>query len=121
MRFGIGLGEFLEQPPDLLLVHSNTGIRHRNRDPAATVDPLLARCEGDRAVFRELVGIARQVEQRLPNADLIGVDGADVRPARKRPFREGVSGSGRVSGRPATQLPDTYLHSAAFLLIGWNR
>ena len=37
--------------------------------------------DGDGAFLGELVGVARQVEQRLAKPDLVGVDRAEVRPA----------------------------------------
>src|SRR5262249_38872304 len=73
---GIRLREFLEQPPHLLFGHADAGIGNGNRDPVATIGLLWQRSDGDSAVFRELVGIAPQVEQRLPEPRLVGVDRA---------------------------------------------
>jgi hypothetical protein len=75
----IGLGEFLEQLAHLLGRHADTGVGHSNHDPIATIAPLRLRGNGDCAVFCELVGIARQVEQRLPEACLVGMGRAEIR------------------------------------------
>ena len=77
----VGLREFLEQPPHLLLGHADAGVGHGNRDPVAAIGVLPARGDGDGAFLGELVGVARQVEQRLPEAGLVGVDRAEVRRA----------------------------------------
>ena len=34
--------------------------------------------DGDRALLGELVGVTREVEQGLPDAGLVGMDGAEV-------------------------------------------
>ena len=75
---GIRLGEFLEQPPHLLVGHADAGVGHGNRDPVAAIALLRLRGDGDGAFLGELVGVARQVEQRLPEAGLVGVDRAEV-------------------------------------------
>ena len=47
------------------------------RDPVAAVLLLLPRVNGDGAVVGELVGVAQQVQQRLPQAHLVGVQRPD--------------------------------------------
>src|SRR5262249_28435406 len=78
---GIRLGKFLKQPPHLLLGHADPGVGDGNGDPLATIELLRPRSDGNGAIFRELVGIAREVEQRLPEAGLISVDRAEIRRA----------------------------------------
>jgi hypothetical protein len=75
---GVGLRKFLEQPTHLLFGHADPGIGDGNHDRIAAIDLLRLRGNGDGTVFRELVGIARQVEQRLPEAGLVGVHRAQV-------------------------------------------
>ena len=70
------MGKFLEQLAHLLRGHADAGIRHRERDPIAAVLLSLMSGDGDSAFFGELVGVARQVEQGLPEAGLVGMDRA---------------------------------------------
>src|SRR5262245_53570087 len=78
---GIRLRKFLEQPPHLLFGHADPAVGDGNGDPLATLELLRPRSDGDGTVFRELVGIARQVEQRLTEPRLVGVDRAEIRRA----------------------------------------
>src|SRR5271166_7044307 len=50
----------------LLRSHADAGVGHRHRDPVAAVLLCLVRGDGDSALLGELVGVAGQVEQRLP-------------------------------------------------------
>ena len=75
---GIGLGEFLEQPVYLLFGHTNAGVGDGNREPIAAIEPLRLRGNGDVAVFGKLVGIARQVQHRLPESDLVSMESAEI-------------------------------------------
>jgi hypothetical protein len=79
-RRGIGLGKFLEQLADQLSRHADAGVAHGNRDSIAVIEPLRLRSNADGPVFRELVGIAREIEQRLAKPGLVGVNRAEVRP-----------------------------------------
>src|SRR5262245_43243253 len=76
---GISLRKFLEQPTHLLFGHADSSIRDGDDDQVAGIE--LFRLRGDRhvAVLSELVGIARQVEQRLPEPGLVGMHRAEVR------------------------------------------
>jgi hypothetical protein len=76
---GGSLGKFLEQLAHLLRRHANTGVRNRECDPVTAVFLCLVSGDGDSAFLGELVGVARQVEQGLPEAGLVGVDRAEVR------------------------------------------
>jgi hypothetical protein len=75
---GVCLGKFLEQPSHLLLRHADPGVGYAYGDPVAALEPLRLRRHGDGPLFRELVGVAREVEQRLPKAGLVGVGGAEI-------------------------------------------
>jgi hypothetical protein len=61
---GICLGEFLEQFRLLFGGQADAGIRDGKLDPVASVGHL-AHPQGDLALFRELTGIAQQIEQNL--------------------------------------------------------
>src|SRR5215831_8473154 len=63
-RQGIGLGEILKQFRLLFGGHADTGIRNRKLDPVAAVRHL-AHPQRDLAIFRELAGIAQEIEQNL--------------------------------------------------------
>ena len=70
----VDLGEFLEQFFHLCRRHTNAGIRHRDFNPFPVID-LPAPCtDRQRAALGELVGIADEVQQRLPNAHLVSVN-----------------------------------------------
>src|SRR5262249_46275693 len=56
---GVRLGEFPEQPPDLLFGHAESCIGYGNGDPIASIDPLRLRGDGDGAVFSKLIRVAR--------------------------------------------------------------
>jgi len=51
--------ENLEQPTHLLFGHADSSVGYSNRDPVAAIDLMRPRSNGDGAVFRELVGVAR--------------------------------------------------------------
>ena len=76
----------MEQPAYLLIGHTDAGVGHGNHDPIAAIGPLRLRGNGDGAVFRELIGITRQVQQRLSESDLVGVE--TIRPCRGHAFAE---------------------------------
>src|SRR3984893_9280335 len=78
-RGGGSLGKLLEQLAHLLRRHADAGVGHRDRDPVAAVLLSLVSGDGDSAFLGELVGVARQVEQGLPEAGLVGVDRAEAR------------------------------------------
>src|SRR5262249_1037207 len=59
---GIGLGEILEQFGLLLRGHADAAIRDRKLDASV---PHLSYPQGDLAFFRELAGIAQEIEQNL--------------------------------------------------------
>src|SRR5262245_23598738 len=61
---GVGLGEVLEQFRLLLGGQADAGIRDRKLDPVASVRHL-AHPQRDLALFRELAGIAQEIEQNL--------------------------------------------------------
>src|SRR5262249_13324063 len=61
---GIRLGEGLEQLCLLFGGHADAGIRDRKLDPVAPVRHL-AHPQGNLALFRELAGIAQEIEQNL--------------------------------------------------------
>src|SRR6516225_9054284 len=63
-----GLGKLLEQFAHLLRCHADAGISHCERDPVAALLLSLVSSDGDSAFLRELVRVARQVEQGLPEA-----------------------------------------------------
>src|SRR4029453_9020426 len=58
---GIGLREFLEKLRLLFGSQADAGIRNGKLDPVASVRHL-AHPQGDLALFRELAGIAQQIE-----------------------------------------------------------
>src|SRR5262245_22716430 len=61
---GIGLGEILKQFRLLLRCHSNAAVNNGKLDPVASVRHL-AYPQRDLAFFRELAGIAQEIEQNL--------------------------------------------------------
>jgi len=65
-RRRISLGELLKQLAHLLRRHADAGIGDSDGDPIAAVFPRLARVNGNGAALRKLVGVAHEVEQRLP-------------------------------------------------------
>jgi hypothetical protein len=73
----IGLGEFLEQFAHLLRRHAYTSVADRDRDPVAASFLPLPRVDGDGAVVGELVGVAHEVQQRLPQSHLVGMQRPD--------------------------------------------
>ena len=78
-RGGGRLREFLEQLVHLLRCHPDAGVAYSERDPVAAILPFLLSGDGDTALLGELVGVARQIEQGLPEAGLVGEVRAEVR------------------------------------------
>jgi hypothetical protein len=66
----IGLGEFVEQPAYLLRRHADTSVADRDGHPVAGTFLPLSCVDGDGAVVGELVGVAHEVQQRLPQSHL---------------------------------------------------
>jgi len=60
------LRELLEQLTHLIGSHADAGVGHSNRDPVAVVLLPLASGNGHGALLGEFVGVACEVEQRLP-------------------------------------------------------
>ena len=77
-RGGGSLGKLLEQLAHLLRRHADAGVGHRERDPGAAVLLSLPSGDGDGVLLGELVGVARQIKQGLPETSLVGVDRAKV-------------------------------------------
>src|SRR5262249_45476330 len=73
----IGLGEILKQFRLLLRRHADAAIRNGKLDPVASVRHL-AHPQGDLALFRELTGIAQQIEQNLLEPHGIHGQGAEI-------------------------------------------
>jgi hypothetical protein len=71
------LGKLLEQLAHLLRRHTDAGIGYCHRDPVTAVLLSLMSGDGDSAFLGELVGVAQQVQKRLPQAHLIGVQRPD--------------------------------------------
>jgi hypothetical protein len=74
----IGLGEFLEQFAHLLRRHADTSVAHRDGDPVVATFLPLSCVDGDGAVVGELVGVAHEVQQRLPQSHLVGMQRPDL-------------------------------------------
>src|SRR5262249_12889778 len=74
---GIGLGEILEQFRLLLRRHTDAAIRDGKLDPVAAVRHL-AHPQRDLALFRELAGIAQEIEQNLLEPHGIRGEGTQV-------------------------------------------
>src|ERR1700730_12428828 len=68
-----GLGKLLEKLVHLLRRHPDAGVRHRQRDPIVAALLSLNGIDRDGAAFRELVGIAHEVQQRLAQPHRVGV------------------------------------------------
>src|SRR5208337_4648293 len=75
---GGSLGKLLEQLAHLLRRHADASVCHRNRDPVAAVLLSSVSGDGNSAFLSELVGVARQVKQGLPEAGLVSVDRTQV-------------------------------------------
>jgi hypothetical protein len=73
----IGLGELLEQFRLLFCREADAAIRDRKLDPVASIRHL-AHSERHLAFFRELAGIAQQVEQNLLEPHGVRVERAHV-------------------------------------------
>ena len=71
------LGKLLEQLAHLLRRHADAGVGDRERDPVAAILLFLVSGDGDGALFGELVGVAHEVQQRLPQPHLVGVHHPD--------------------------------------------
>jgi hypothetical protein len=71
------LGEILKQLRLLLCCHADAAVRHRKFDPGAPVRHL-AHPQGNLALFRELTGIAQQIEQNLLEPHGVRSKRADV-------------------------------------------
>jgi hypothetical protein len=74
----IGLGEFLEQFAHLLRRHADASVADRDGDPVAATFLPLSCVDGDGAVVGELVGVAHEVQQRLPQPHLVGMQRPDL-------------------------------------------
>src|SRR5262249_32637434 len=62
----IRLRKFLEQLAHLLRRHANAGIGDSDRNPIAAVFLSMPRVNGNGAALRKFVGVAHEIEQRLP-------------------------------------------------------
>src|SRR5262245_45288206 len=72
-----GLGELLEQLAHLLWRHAEASVGDREGDPVAAVLRSLPSDDGDGALLSELVGVAHEVQQRLPQPHLVGMHHPD--------------------------------------------
>ncbi len=74
-RGGVGLGEALEQPADLLGVHADSGIADRE-----VQDRVRVAChrKADAAVLGELRRVAQEIDQALAQLGHIGMRRADI-------------------------------------------
>jgi hypothetical protein len=79
-RRGRGLRKLLKQLSHLLFGHANPGVGHRNDDLCL----LRLGGDGDGTFLGALVGIARQIKQRLAKPDLFGLDRAEVHRYRRQ-------------------------------------
>ena len=77
---GRGLRKLLKQLAHLLFGHANPGVGNCDRDPVTAG----LGGDGDGTFLGELVGIARQIKQRLAKPGLVGVD-------RARPDRQSTT------------------------------
>src|SRR6516165_4901561 len=73
----IRLGKLLEQFAHLLRRHADAGISDSDSDPIAGAFLSMPRINGYGAALRKLIRIAHEVEQRLPQPHLIGMQPAD--------------------------------------------
>jgi DNA-binding transcriptional LysR family regulator len=71
------LRKLLEQLTHLLHRHSDAGIGNRENDPVAAVLLLLVSGNREGALFGELVAVAHEVQQRLAQPHLVGVNHPD--------------------------------------------
>ena len=87
---------------------------HGDRDLVAVVLLLLPRVDGDGAVVGELVGVAQQIQQRLPQAHLIGMQRPDcivtIDPVRPRETK---------TARLTRELREALKQQAATAVIGF--
>ena len=72
---GFRLAEGLEQPVELFLRHADAGIRHAEADAGTA---LTRHRHSQRALARELVGVAQQVEQALFYLGLVGAKATNI-------------------------------------------
>jgi hypothetical protein len=77
-------GEFLEQLAHLLGRHADAGIRYRERDPVAAALPSLMSGNSDGAFLGQLIGVTHEIEQRLPQPNLVGTHRPDLAVAMDR-------------------------------------
>ena len=96
---GLGLGERLEQPAELLLGHPDPGVGDGEGEP---VVGLSLHGQADGAVVGELGGVGEQVEQRLPHLGQVGVHRRRGRRGSRRPAccRSSRPAAGRWPRRP---------------------
>src|SRR6516165_2618298 len=71
------LRKFLEQLAHLLWCHADACIGNSNGDPIAAIFLPLPRINGNCAALRKLVGVAHEVEQRLPEPHLVSMQPPD--------------------------------------------
>jgi hypothetical protein len=87
---------------------------HGDRDLVAVVLLLLPRVDGDGAVVGELVGVARQIQQCLPQAHLIGMQRLDcivtIDPVRPRETK---------TARLTRELSEALKQQAATAVVGF--
>jgi hypothetical protein len=57
--------------------HADAGVGDRDGDPVAAFLFPLPPVDGDGPVVGEFVGVAQQIQQRLPQAHLIGIERSD--------------------------------------------
>ena len=67
----------MEQPAYLLRRHADTSVADRDGHPVAGTFLPLSCVDGDGAVVGELVGVAHEVQQRLPQSHLVGMQRLD--------------------------------------------
>ena len=98
---GVGLGEGLEQPADLLLGHADAGVGHVEGDARLAGCGLRSRetASVTVAVLGELRGVAQQVDQALLELGQVGAHRADVgRAVDHQPCCRSSSTSGSIDG-----------------------
>ena len=76
---GLSLREFLEQLTHLLRRHPYAGVGDGNSNPVAAILLHLARVNRDGTALRKFVGVAHEVQQRLPQSHLVAIERADRR------------------------------------------
>jgi hypothetical protein len=81
----------------LLRRHADAGVGNRERNPIAVILLLMTGIDRNGATLGKLVGVAREIEQRLPQPHLIGVHRPDLAIAMHRDLIA-VLGSQRFDG-----------------------